>query len=113
MAGHPRFRKVLEDQIALHEAKNHDYAAGGDPLGNFNRVASILKLYADDRGSLPITPEIVAIIYSLKQVDAVLWQLVKSMGARVEGMTERVPDVAVYWNILQCMLLDKVEGLTH
>ena len=33
--GHPEFYKLIEEIVALHDAKNHDYSADEDPLENF------------------------------------------------------------------------------
>src|SRR5262245_17197436 len=70
--GHPEFLDILVAQAQLHSDKNHDYAAGGKPTGNFDRVASILSLYPGLKLS---DPRVVALVYALKQVDAVLWGL--------------------------------------
>src|SRR5574342_296492 len=43
--GHEEFIPTVLKQIRLHSDKNHDYARGGNPLGNFTRVAAILKLW--------------------------------------------------------------------
>jgi len=43
--GHPRFIKLALDCMELHSQKNSDYAKGGDPLGNFDRVSKIMQIY--------------------------------------------------------------------
>ena len=43
--GHPKYIELALRDIELHNKKNHDYAQGGDPLGNFQRVSEILSLY--------------------------------------------------------------------
>lgn len=91
--GHPRFYTILEDLAKLHSDKNHDYAADGDPFGNFTRVADILSNYPD----LDLSdPAVIAMIYSLKQLDAALWMLSNGHNPKVEGIPSRLKDVAVY-----------------
>lgn len=99
--GHPNFVKKLVEDARLHSAKNHDYAAGGDPLGNFKRVADILSLYPD----FPIsTPQGVLITYMLKQLDAVMNQMSSKHEFKVEGLEARMQDVSVYATIFRCMI---------
>jgi len=98
--GHPRFYEIIDGLKSLHSEKNHDYAAGGDPLGNFRRVSQILALYPNLKLS---NPTIVALVYALKQLDAALWMLSNGHSAKVEGIAGRLKDVAVY-SILQMIL---------
>lgn len=96
--GHPRFYELTAMEEAIHEAKGHDYAANGNPTGNFERVSKILSLYPglkhNDRA-------IVAVVYMLKQLDAYLW--IKSNGhtPRVEGIGERLGDVSIYAKLIR------------
>jgi hypothetical protein len=101
--GHPNFLPTTLKEIELHNVKNHDYAAGGDPLGNFSRVSAILALYpgldiADRR--------VVALVYALKQLDAVLWGLAKKITHKVEGLNARLQDISVYVKLVMCMTED-------
>lgn len=91
--GHPRFAEITIGELKLHSNKNHDYAAGGDPLGNFRRVAAFFAQYPGLRLD---DPAVVALTYAMKQVDAYLW--LKSNGHRaiVEGGEKRLEDVSVY-----------------
>jgi len=102
--GHPRFLELTVQEAELHSEKNHDYAKGGDPLGNFDRVASILALYPgldlSDR-------KVVALVYALKQMDAVLWGLSAKIQHRVEGFLPRLRDISVYSKIVMCMVEDE------
>src|SRR5687767_2358454 len=41
--GHPKFTEFCFDIAQLHDKKNKFYAGGGDPLGNFKRVANIMR----------------------------------------------------------------------
>lgn len=91
--GHPDFYKLTEDEIKLHSEKNSDYARGGDPLGNFNRVSAIKCLYP----GLPWdSPAGVALGYMLKQLDAAFWMLAKGYEGSVENIDARLRDVHVY-----------------
>lgn len=98
--GHERFIPILVEHARLHSDKNHDYASGGDPLGNFKRVAAILALYP---GLNLGNPVVVALTYALKQVDAVLWSLAKNIVAKVEGRGKRLDDVAVYADLARIL----------
>ena len=99
--GHPKFTDMTIDELKLHSDKNYDYAFGGDPLGNFNRVALILSQYPN----LDICkPEIVALVYMLKQLDAVLWMMAKGHKGQVEGIDKRLEDVHVYAKIARIIL---------
>ena len=91
--GHPDFYKILDSLADLHSEKNHDYAAGGDPLGNFDRRAD---LYARYPGLKLSNPTVVALVDAMKQLDAALWFLSNGHEAKVEGIEGRLRDVAVY-----------------
>lgn len=93
MYGHPKFYDIVDELTTMYVKKNHDYACGGDPLGNFNRVAKILSLYPGLKLS---DPSVVALVYSLKQLDAVMWMLSNGHAPTVEGIAERLQDIAVY-----------------
>ncbi len=95
MPGHPLFAKFTEEELALHEAKNRDYTAGGkgDPLGNFKRVASILALYP---GLDTASPVVVALVYALKQLDSVFQMLANHYEGKVETIGTRLMDVSIY-----------------
>ena len=36
-----RFHALVRELVALHDAKNHDYATDADPLANFRRAAAV------------------------------------------------------------------------
>jgi hypothetical protein len=105
--GHPKFIDLILDEIKLHSEKNFDYSAGGDPLGNFNRVGAILDLYP---GLKPGDPIVVAVTFLLKQLDASLWMLSQDYSAKVEGHAERWRDVAVYAKIISILIEERVMG---
>jgi len=104
--GHPKFREISLDELELHSQKNHDYAAGGDPLGNFKRVAAIKNLYPDFPND---TPHGVALNYLLKQLDAVLWGLSKNIVHKCEGFGPRLQDISVYARLTRILLEDKID----
>jgi len=104
--GHPLFPDLTLHELELHDQKNHDYAHGGHPLGNFLRVSHILKLYP----GLDLTdPAMVALVYMLKQVDAYLWIKSQRIETRVEGIQARLQDVSVYAKLLQCIEADTTQ----
>lgn len=98
--GHPDFLPTTVREMQLHSDKNHDYAAGGSPLGNFERVSAILGLYPNLKLS---DQRVVALVYALKQVDAVLWGLNQNIEHKVEGLNSRLQDISVYSKIVMCM----------
>ena len=98
--GHPDFIPMVLAEIALHSTKNHDYAHGGKPTGNFDRVAAILAMYPGlELGSAPV----VAIVYLLKQLDAALWLKNQGHVAQVEGEAERWKDISVYAKLISIL----------
>ena len=90
------------DMLRKHSDKNHDYARGGPPLGNFNRVSAIMSHYPNLSIAHPAT---IAIIYMMKQLDAVLWAL-SNGHALTESIQERWSDVVVYSVIIACIFGD-------
>ncbi len=98
--GHPDFLPAVIEEMRLHSEKNHDYASCGDPLGNFDRVSAILAMYP---GFPFATPHGIAIVYALKQVDAVLWGLAQNIDHKVEGLHGRFQDVSVYMKLADIM----------
>jgi hypothetical protein len=103
--GHPSFLPITVREIELHSAKNHDYAKGGSPLGNFERVSAILALYPKLQLS---DMRVVALVYALKQLDAVLWGLNSDIQHKVEGLNSRLQDISVYSKIVMCMNEDRL-----
>lgn len=107
--GHPKFLPITLKEMELHSAKNHDYAKGGNPLGNFDRVAAILALYPNLKLS---DRRVVALVYALKQLDAVLWGISEAIDHQVEGLRSRLQDISVYAKIVMCMVADDEEAKT-
>lgn len=96
--GHRGFILLALDEIKLHSVKNKDYAKGGDPLGNFKRVA-------DQMTGLGVqyTPAQVAFIYMAKQYDAAGRMLFGNYEGETEGLADRLRDVAVYAKLIQLL----------
>lgn len=91
--GHKDFNPMTLKEMKLHSEKNYDYAAGGDPLGNFTRVAAILGQY---KGLSLSDPVVIAIVYAMKQIDACLWMLSEKREGKIEDVNSRLGDVSVY-----------------
>lgn len=89
--GHPMFYQLMQESMDLHSRKNKDYAQGGDPLGNFKRISAILKIWGYD-----IPPEILALIFMMKQLDASFWMSSHGYEGEVETFDTRMADVPVY-----------------
>lgn len=104
--GHKKFLPITLREIELHSNKNHDYAKGGNALGNFTRVAAILALYPNLKLS---DQRVVALVYALKQVDAVLWGMSAGIEHKVEGANARLQDISVYSKLVMCMNEDNNE----
>jgi len=103
--GHKRFYEILDELAILHSKKNRDYATPEDPLQNFRRVAMWCREYnLITPGHEPMK---VAIIYMLKQLDAALKLLRDDEEGRVEGIPERLRDVAVYTLLMEILYGEK------
>lgn len=96
--GAPEFMDITMEELQLHNDKNHDYAGGGHPLGNFYRVAEIFSKYPDlNLGD----PRVIALVYMMKQVDATLWLLNGKHEAKVEGIQSRLADIHTYAKLIR------------
>lgn len=101
--GHPRFYELLKEFADLHSRKNADYAQGGKPTGNFDRVSTILSLYP---GLDLSRPPIIALLFMMKQFDAVMWSLSQGYKTAVESQHDKIRDMAVY-STLAIVLLEE------
>uniref|UniRef100_A0A6H2A4I8 Uncharacterized protein n=1 Tax=viral metagenome TaxID=1070528 RepID=A0A6H2A4I8_9ZZZZ len=90
--GHSSFIPICIEEMELHSRKNYDYAHGGNPLGNFYRVAEWLGQYSEFLKH----PMVIALIYAAKQIDDVLWMISQGYEGQVEGIESRLGDVSVY-----------------
>lgn len=106
--GHPDFYKMTEEEVALHSAKNKDYAGGGtnDPLGNFKRVSAVLKTWGFN-----ISPALVGLIYMLKQLDCAMWMQSHGYEGEVETFDKRLQDVHVYAKLARILYQEQGEEL--
>ena len=105
--GHPAFLPDLLEIAKLHSDKNHDYAKGGDPLGNFDRTAAIMQLYP----AFPwATPHGNATVQMLKQLDAYLWMQSAKTEAKVEGHDSRLRDIQVFAGLIRILLRPRQGG---
>ncbi len=101
LGGHPDFHRFCDAMKTLHARKNHDYANGGRPFGNFERNAAIVALYPGLRFD---TREGMALAFLLKQFDAYLFMKAQGHQSRTgEGLQERLFDIGVYIGILHTM----------
>lgn len=99
-SGHPLFIKLTEEELELHSTKNKDYAQGGNPLGNFNRVSAIKRLYPGMDWSSPVG---VCLGYMLKQQDAGFWMLAQGYEGEVEDVDTRFRDVHIYMKLARIL----------
>ena len=93
--GHPKYLELTEQELILHSLKNHDYARGGDPLGNFKRVSDTLTAWGYD-----MPPRDVAFMFLMKQLDAVGNMLGQGYEGKTEGINGRLMDIAVYAKLM-------------
>lgn len=103
--GHPRYVALTLEELELHNVKNYDFAAGGDPIGNFNRVSTIKSLYPGFDWESPFGT---CIDYFLKQFDSMMWMRCKGIIAKVEGIPKRLMDMIVYSKIAICIFYEEV-----
>ncbi len=104
-----RFKQLVDEELALVEAKSNDYAGekAADPFGNFNRVSKILAMYPGLKLSDPI---VVGIVYMLKQLDSVLNGLSTGTEMKVEGYDKRFQDLGIYPKLLSMMKAIQAEA---
>jgi len=95
--GHPNFVSLCLEEMELHSSKNRDYTGGGeaDPLGNFKRVSEMLQHWGFN-----LAPHDVALVYMLKQVDAIGNMLGQGYEGKVEGLKGRLQDISVYAKLI-------------
>ena len=94
------FKTLTCEELEFYEKKNEDYARGGDPNGNFRRVASVLSNYPGLDLSDPV---VVAMVYLCKQLDAVLWMKAMGYEGEIENVDSRLKDVHVYAKIARTL----------
>jgi len=103
--GHEDFYRIMLELMDLHNRKNHDYASDENPLSNFDRVGHLTDIY--DVWNWKVSSGLkIAVIYKLKQFDAFMNLLQQNKEALVEGVPERLKDVAVY-SVLEMILFNE------
>ena len=105
--GHPGYVDLTLDELQLHNDKNHDYAGGGNPLGNFERRSTIKKLYPGFDWDSPLGT---AVDDLLKQFDAAMWLRCQHTQAKVEGIPARWRDIGVYSKIIRLLFAEEEEN---
>lgn len=116
--GDPMFYEIIVELCQLHNDKNRHYATKEDPLQNFYRVGEWLKKYQlVTEGWEPVK---VALIYCLKQIDAVLKLLGENKEElfkgttesveKIEGIEGRLNDIAVYMMLARIIYRRLLEG---
>jgi len=111
LSGHPRFYEILEELADLHSKKNKDYASAENPLANFTRVGQMCKQWnLVTEGYEPVK---VALIYALKQVDAALKLLGSGEKGGVEGIPDRLRDIAVYAILAEILYTEETAKLSE
>ena len=103
--GHRDFYKIMFDLMDLHNRKNHDYASDENPLSNFDRVGELCDKYGIWEWECSSALKVAA-VYMLKQFDAFMNLMQTNKSALVEGVPERLKDVAVY-SVLEMILFDE------
>jgi len=94
------YEELTKEELKLYQRKNKDYTQGGDKYGNFKRVSCILSLYP----KLSLSdPQVVAMVYLMKQLDAALWMLSEGYEGEVENIDTRLADVHVYAKIARLL----------
>lgn len=101
--GHPDFNARMIEAARLHSRKNADYSGEEGPLGNFERVARVLEIYPIFSSPKHLRAK-VAIMYILKQFDAVMNSLAEGRDLETESISGRIDDMAVYWPIIRIMI---------
>lgn len=98
MGNKDRFEELSEAEIALTKEKRAGYnSENQDVLGNFKRVAKICELYP---GLDLKDPEVVGVVYALKQLDCYLNFLATGRDTPPENRASRLTDVSVYAKLL-------------
>ena len=94
------YKELTQKELELYQKKNKDYTQGGDRFGNFKRVSCILSLYP----KLNLAgPQVIVMVYLLKQLDSVLWMLSEGYEGEVENVDTRLTDVYVYAKIARLL----------
>ncbi len=96
--GHPRFYELLDQIAKLHADKNHDYAAGDDPLSNLKSCTA-----------LGLQPFVGAVIRMQDKMCRLQQFVIKKMFTVDESATDTLMDLAVY-ALLSIILLEEADA---
>lgn len=102
--GHAGFIFMCLEEMRLHSDKNHDYASKERPLQNFYDAAAIFALFP---GLDLSDPTVVALVYMVKQLVAVLHLKADGITAIVEGIERRMKDVGVFAKLVPIIEREK------
>ena len=103
--GDPLFYALTEDEIQLHDEKNQDYRSTSNPIANFDRVAAWMALYPEMNWA---RPEMVAILYAQKQIDAAMSLMERGLEGSVETVDTRARDAHIYWKLFRVIRRKRV-----
>jgi len=92
--GDSQFYEIIVELAELHHKKNSDYASKEEPLRNFITVGQALERY--NILTIGYSATKTALTYAYKQWDAVLKLLGRKEKGNVEGISQRLNDIAVY-----------------
>ncbi|MFA4959879.1 MAG: hypothetical protein WC535_08345 [Candidatus Cloacimonas sp.] len=106
--GHPDFYKMTQEEIALHNAKNYQYASSENPLGNFKRVGVLCHKILNN----PDVPDClkVGMVFMAKQIDAVYDIIGEGKTDIVEQVEDKFRDISVYSKI-NCIMYKEWKNL--
>ena len=102
--GHPEFIPKMVEAVRLHSDKNWDYAGEGDPFGNFNRVAAMCDALFTDADPTREERLKILLIYMAKQFDAVIDCVGHGREVKVEALSHKLLDIAIYAQLGRIML---------
>jgi len=85
----PTFKKLLDEMLALHERKSHDYANDGNPYSNFEAAARFAHVTVD---------QVFEVLLGIKY--ARLWELIR---AGKTPNNESIEDTLIDINVYSCL----------
>lgn len=97
MEKYNNFKELLDYEFKLFVSKNTEYSGKDDIHGNPIRVSKILSLYPNLKLS---NPETILIVYMMKHLDSILYNLSNNNKMSIESYKERLIDLAIYINFL-------------
>ena len=93
MEGHPIYRRLLDERLAVHIEKSAGYGTGDDPFANFTAVA---QATGEPRYLYPI----------LRSIEKLTRVLSLHAQGRVSELPEELVDVASLCDCAHAMLLE-------